>query len=60
MRENIQKDPLTLRTRLTVCCKQTRFTWWLTVVLMSLSNVNRAPFSLVKVTDAATIKMTPW
>ena len=33
-RENIQKNPLTLRVRLTVCCKQTRFSWWLAVVLL--------------------------
>ena len=32
-RENIQKDPITLRMRLTVCCKQTRSTRWLAVVL---------------------------
>ena len=32
--KNIHKNLLALRTRLTVCCKQTRFSWWLAVVLL--------------------------
>ena len=42
-----EEPALTLRMRLTVCCKQTRSSWWL---------VNRTLFSLVKVSDTATIK----